>query len=124
LSQGLTGPFGFFQGWFAFRNVAFASWSCFPQAKRPKARIPQIAPNLVVEVPSKGNTKTEITKKLGEYFDAGVRLVWIVVFRKQTVRAYTSRDESVLFQRGDVLDGGAVLQGFTLRLDELFAQDR
>ncbi len=123
----VTGPDGtirIFPGLVRIPDVAFASWGCFPQGKRPKARIPQVAPDLVVEVLSKGNTKSEIAKKLGEYFDAGVRLVWIVDLRKQTVRAYTGRDESVLFKRAEVLDGGAVLPGFTLRLDELFAGDR
>ena len=104
-------------------DVAFASWDCFPDRSGPRLRIPQLAPDLVVEVLSKSNTKPEMAKKLGEYFGAGVQVVWMVDIRKRTVRVHTAVDQSVLFKKGQTLDGGAVLPGFVLRLDELFAND-
>jgi Uma2 family endonuclease len=122
----VTGPDGtirLFPGLVRIPDVAFASWDCFPDRKRPKARIPQVAPDLVVEVLSKGNTKAEMAKKLGEYFGSGVRVVWMVDIRKRTVRVHTAVDESVLITEGQVLDGGVVLPGFVLRLDELFVND-
>ena len=122
----VTGPDGtirLFPGLVRIPDVAFASWLCFPDRKRPRARIPHIAPDLVVEVLSKNNTKPEMAKKLGEYFGAGVRLVWMVDPRKRTVRVYTSLDQPVLITSGQSLDGGAVLPGFALRRDELFARD-
>jgi Uma2 family endonuclease len=122
----VTGEHGtvrLFPGLVRIPDVAFATWACFPDRKRPKARIPHIAPDLVVEVLSRSNTKREMANKLGEYFAAGVRLVWIVDLRKETVRAYTSVDQSVLITRGQTLDGDAVLPGLTLRLDELFVRD-
>ena len=64
-----------------------------------------------------------MAKQLGEYFEAGVRLVWIVDPRKQSVRVYTAVGQSVLIKRGQSLDGGAVLPGFVLRLEELFGDD-
>jgi len=120
---GADGTVRLFPGLVRIPDVAFASWGCFPDRKRPKARIPHIAPDLVVEVLNKNNTKHEMAKKLGEYFQAGVRLVWMVDPRKQTVRAYTAPDQSVLIKIGQSLDGGAVLPGFVLRLDELFVND-
>ncbi len=72
---------------------------------------------------SKGNTKGEIARKLAEYFGAGVRIVWLVDRRKRTVRVHTAIDESVLIKEGQTLDGGVVLPGFALRLDELFVND-
>jgi Uma2 family endonuclease len=120
---GADGTVRLFPGLVRIPDVAFASWSCFPGRKRPKARIPHVAPDLVVEVLSKTNTKAEMTKKLEEYFEAGVRLVWIVDPRREIVRAYTAVDQSVLVKHGQALDGGAVLPGFVLRLDELFVRD-
>jgi Uma2 family endonuclease len=120
---GADGMIRLFPGLVRIPDVAFASWGCFPDRKRPKARIPQLAPDLVVEVLSKGNTKPEMAKKLREYFGAGVRVVWLVDRRKRTVRVHTSIDESVLFKEGQALDGGVVLPGFVLRLDELFVTD-
>jgi Uma2 family endonuclease len=120
---GADGTIRLFPGLVRIPDVAFASWGCFPDRKRPKARIPQLAPDLVVEVLSKGNTKPEMAKKLGEYFGAGVRVVWLVDHRKRTVRVHASIDESVLIKEDQALDGGAVLPGFMLRLDELFVND-
>jgi Uma2 family endonuclease len=117
---GADGTVRLFPGLVRIPDVAFASWGSFPDRKRPKARIRHIALDLVVEVLSTTNTKPEMLKKLREYFEAGVRLVWIVDSRKQTVRVYTALDQSVLITRGQALDGGAVLPGFMLRLDELF----
>ncbi len=120
---GSDGTIRLFPGLVRMPDVAFASWECFPDRKRPKVPIPQLAPDLVVEVLSKSNTKPEMTRKLGEYFAAGVKVVWMVDPRKRTVRVHTAVECSVLFKAGQTLDGGAVLPGFVLRLDELFADD-
>jgi Uma2 family endonuclease len=120
---GSDGTIRLFPGLVRMPDVAFASWGCFPDRKRPKVPIPQLAPDLVVEVLSTSNTKSEMAKKLGEYFGAGVKVVWMVDPRKRMVRVHTAVDQSVLFKEGQTLDGGAVLPGFILRLDELFADD-
>ena len=60
-------------------------------------------------------------RKLGEYFAAGVRLVWMVDPRQRTARVYATVDQSVLIKEGRSLDGGTVLPGFVLPLNELFA---
>jgi Uma2 family endonuclease len=104
-------------------DVAFTSWDRLPNRKRPKQPIPELAPDLVVEVLSKSNTRSEIAKKLGEYFAAGVRLIWIVDPRKRTVRVYTAVDLSVLIKEEESLDGGDILPGFVLPLNKLFADE-
>ena len=122
----VTGPDGtirLFPGLVRIPDVAFASWDCFPGRKRPRIPIPHLAPDLVVEVLSKSNTKGEMNRKLQEYFEAGVRLVWIVDPKKRTVRVHTDADQSVLFAAGQSLDGGTVLPGFVLPLSELFVKD-
>ncbi len=120
---GESGTMRLFQGLVRIPDVAFASWDCFPGRKRPKTPIPLLSPDLVVEVLSKSNTKAEMNRKLGEYFAAGVRLVWLVDPRKRTARVYTAVDRSVLLKEDQSLDGGDVLPGFVLPLSELFAND-
>ena len=120
---GEAGTIRLFPGLVRIPDVAFASWDRFPGRKRPKTPIPHLAPDLVVEVLSKSNTKSEMKQKLEEYFAAGVRLVWMVDPRKRTVRVHTSVQESVLLTAGQALDGGDVLPGFVLPLAELFAND-
>ena len=41
---GEAGTIRLFPGLVRIPDVAFASWKCFPDGKRPKARIPQLAP--------------------------------------------------------------------------------
>ena len=64
-----------------------------------------------------------MNRKLREYSEAGVRLVWIVNPRKRTVRVHTAVDHSVLFSEDQSLEGGAALPGFVLPLNELFVKD-
>jgi Uma2 family endonuclease len=94
------GKLQLFPGLVRIPDVAFAAWDRFHGRKRPKARIPHIAPDLVVEVLSRGNTRAEMERKLREYFEAGVRVVWLVDQRKRTVRVHTAVDRSVLFKAG------------------------
>jgi Uma2 family endonuclease len=117
---GADGAIKLFAGLVRIPDVAFASWDRFPGRKRPRAAIPNLAPDLAVEVLSKGNTAGEMRRKLGEYFAAGVRLVWLVDPRKKAVRVHTAVDQSVLFTGSQSLDGGDVLPGFSLSLKELF----
>ena len=79
-------------------------------------------PDLVVEILSKGNTPKEMKRKLGEYFKAGVRLVWYVDPSKRTVTVYTAVDRSTVLHEDDTLDGGDVLPGFSLSIRDWFAE--
>jgi Uma2 family endonuclease len=72
---------------------------------------------------SKSNTKAEIARKMKEYFAAGTRLAWIVDPKTETVRVHRSPEEFVVLKAGDVLDGGDVLPGFQVPVQELFELD-
>lgn len=101
-------------------DLSFISWERVPNHEVPDEPIPDLAPDLAVEVLSKGNTKREMERKLREYFAAGIVLVWYVDPRERTVRVYTAPDQSLLLREDQSLDGGAVLPGFALPLRELF----
>jgi Uma2 family endonuclease len=103
-------------------DVCFIGWSQFPDGKLPKTPIPAIAPDLAVEILSKGNTEAEMRRKLQDYFAAGVRLVWYIDPRTRTAAAYTSPEQGTMFDENGVLTGGDVLPGFELPLRELFAE--
>ena len=85
--------------------------------------IPDLYPDLAVEVLSESNTPEEMERKLREYFLAGVRLVWMIDPRKRAAEIYTTPDApSGTLDESQALDGGKVLPGFTLPLAELFAR--
>jgi Uma2 family endonuclease len=103
-------------------DVSFVSWDTFPGRRIPKEAVPKLAPDLAIEVLSKGNTKGEMARKVREYFESGVRLVWVVDPKKKTLTQYASvRDKSVLGE-DDTVEGGDVLPGFSLPLADLFAE--
>lgn len=78
------------------------------------------APDLAVEVLSKGNTKAEINNKIALYFAAGSRQVWVVNPKRRTVAAYNSPFDVRILGERDTLEGGDELPGFKLELSELF----
>ncbi len=119
---GADGMLRLFPGLVRIPDVAFASWDAFPDGRLPADPIPDLAPDLAVEVLSRSNTAREMQRKLREYFEAGVKLVWLVNPEPRTVAVYTSPDECAVFSEGQSLDAGAVLPGFVVPLRELFSE--
>jgi Uma2 family endonuclease len=103
-------------------DVTFVSWERLPGRKVPSEPVPLLAPDLVVEVLSEGNTVAEMERKRGEYFNAGVTLVWIVDIVKRTIAAYTTVDQPVIFTENQIIEAPGVLPGFALPLRELFSE--
>jgi Uma2 family endonuclease len=102
-------------------DVSFVAWERLPGRRVPDAPLPDLVPDLAVEVLSEGNTAKEMARKLKDYFFAGVRLVWYVDPHRRTVQVYTAPDQLTQLREGQTLDGGTVLPGFTLPLEQLFA---
>jgi Uma2 family endonuclease len=121
----VTGPDGmirFPENLVRMPDVAYACWDRFPDRELPSEAAPAIVPDLAVEVLSKGNTKGEMSRKLREYFKAGVRLVWFVDPQAKTVTVFTSPTRSKVVPATGTLDGGKVLPGFKLPVASLFAK--
>jgi Uma2 family endonuclease len=103
-------------------DVSFVRWEQFPNRTIPEEPIPDLVPDLAVEVLSKGNTKGEMKLKLREYFLSGSRLVWLVDPRKRIVTVYTAPDASISLSEDQTLDGGEVLPGLSLPVAKVFAR--
>ena len=102
-------------------DVCFISRDRFPGGKISDVPIPSLVPDLAVEILSPGNTPGEMVRKLRDYFNAGVRLVWYIDPRSRTANVYTALDKGQTLTEAGVLDGGEVLPGFQLPLQELFS---
>ncbi|WP_114749697.1 Uma2 family endonuclease [Pleomorphovibrio marinus] len=81
------------------------------------------APDLIVEILSPGNSKTELKHKFELYESKGVREYWIIHAETQDLLIYTlingKYDPSKLFTSGDVVES-KVIKGFVLDLEEFF----
>ncbi len=103
-------------------DVSFLTWEHFPNRELPAEPVPDLVPDFVVEVVSSGNTAAEMERKLQEYFAAGVRLVWYVYPEQRTVHVYTNLHDLRILHEADRLDGGSVLPGFQLPIQQWFAR--
>jgi Uma2 family endonuclease len=103
-------------------DVAFIAWDRLPNRQVPREPIPDLAPDLVVEVLSASNTLGEMARKRQEYFAAGVQLVWFVDPEARTVEVFTAPEQSAILHEEDTLEGGAVFPGFALPLRDFFAE--
>jgi Uma2 family endonuclease len=106
-------------------DATFIPWSAFPNGEPPEDEAYwSVAPGLVVEVLSPGNTSAEIDRKLDELFAAGCKLAWVIDPRAKTAKVYTSAKKFKEIDERGTLDGGKVLPGFKLKLADLFASTK
>jgi Uma2 family endonuclease len=83
------------------------------------------APDIVVEIISPGNNKTELKNKYEVYEESGVREYWIVSPQDKTFLKYTLNENGVyvasqlLPSEGEVTT--PILPGFILNLEDVFA---
>ena len=61
-------------------------------------------------------------RKISEYFEAGVRIVWLIDPASQSAVVYTAVDKCRRLNEDQALKGGKVLPGFSLTLHDLFTR--
>ncbi len=122
LVTGADGTLRLMPGLVRIPDVAFISFQQIPSRTWPAEPIPDLAPDLAVEVLSPSNTPGEMKRKLKDYFLSGVRLVWFIDPQARTGSIYTAPDQERSIAENESLDGGEVLPGYTLPLSQVFAR--
>jgi len=82
---------------------------------------PALAPDLVVEVLSPGDRPGETLAKVGEWLNAGSRLVWVVDPTRRVVHVYRQDGSEALIADRAVLNGEDVVPGFECSLASLLS---
>ncbi len=104
-------------------DVAFIPYARWPKDRPiPDDNAWDVLPDLCVEVVSPTDQAEEAREKVEEYFEAGVRLVWVVYPRLRLVDVFESPGVVRVLRRADELDGGPVLPGFRLKLADFFLE--
>lgn len=83
----------------------------------------RIAPDLVVTINSPNDLARDVERKVKEYLDAGVRLVWVVDPDTRTVRVHRGDGSAAWLRQDDELSGEDVVPGFLCRVRDLFPPD-
>lgn len=107
-------------------TVRGADISFYSEARWPRAQVgdglPPVVPDLVVEVVSPSDRPGEIRRKIDDYLNAGVRMVWVVDPAMRTVLIYRpDAPAPALLGEADVIEGPAELPGFRRPVAEFFA---
>jgi Uma2 family endonuclease len=79
-----------------------------------------LAPDLVLETRSPGDTKREVEEKAARWLQAGVRLVWELDPKTRRLTVYRPGSEPQTLGIDDILSGEEVLPGFSLPIRRLF----
>ncbi|HET8524001.1 MAG TPA: Uma2 family endonuclease [Thermomicrobiales bacterium] len=80
----------------------------------------RVPPDLVVEVVSPHDRASDIAAKVALYLSLGVRAVWVIEPRLQTVTLYEVDHRPRILVSGDTLDGGEIVPDFHVAVADLF----
>jgi Uma2 family endonuclease len=100
-------------------DVSFVAAGRLPGDRAPAGFI-ELAPDLAVEILSPDDRRREVLEKVGEFLDAGTRLVWVLDPEQRSAAVYRSLTDVRRLVEGDILDGEDVLPGFACLLGEIF----
>lgn len=98
-------------------DVAFVARERVPP--RSARGFPALAPDLVVEVLSPDDRPGEVLAKVGDWLQAGTRLVWVVDPERRQARVYREDGSEAVVTEQGTLDGESVLPGFSCSLEAI-----
>lgn len=100
-------------------DVTFIGRDRYPVGKLSVGYLREV-PDLVVEVISTNDSYQDVERKVWEYLDAGVRLLWVVSPEEKTVRVHRGDGSVAWLRRDGELSGEGVVPGFRCRVADLF----
>lgn len=101
-------------------DVAFVSAERWPLDRRPPSEGDwAVVPDLAVEVVSRNDSMDDVIDKVAEYFDHGVRQVWVVLLRVRQVYVYDTLEDMRIVAEPAALETPLV-PGWSLPLATLF----
>lgn len=106
---------------FVSPDVSFIAKGRLQGQKRPPKKFLDGAPDLAIEVLSPSDTVEALHDKIVDYFNNGCRLVWVINPEERVALVYHSAQPDQLLRAEDRLSGEDVVPGFSLPVNELFA---
>lgn len=100
-------------------DVSFISAKRIPPDGEPESKW-KFAPDLAVEIISPNDIYTDVEDKIYEYFEAGVKQVWLISSEHKTVTIYNSPTQISVLIESDELTSEELFPGFKLKLKEIF----
>ena len=101
-------------------DVSFVSSGRLPSKETASAPFLNLVPDLAVEVVSPRDTPRSVLDRVGQYLQAGVRLIWVIDPERRQAVVHRSLSQVREITENGELDGEDVIPGFRCQLAELF----
>jgi len=88
-------------------------------AELPRRGYATLAPDFVAEILSPDDRPGEYLAKVAQWLEAGTRLIWVIDPQRAEARVYRSDGSLTIIGDDALLDGEAVLPGFSCPLTEV-----
>ncbi|KJH71874.1 Uma2 family endonuclease [Aliterella atlantica] len=108
------------EDWVPIPDLTYISYARLPANWKCNEACP-IAPELVVEIISPGQTERQFTDKAKDYFEAGVFRVWIVNPESTSIKVFFADGSSQLYT-GELPITDALLPGLELTVQGFFLE--
>ena len=80
----------------------------------------EVIPDIVAEVKSPSDSRREVNDKARMWHNCGVPLVWAAYPETRTIDVHRADGTITTLREDDILDGGEILPGFTVRVSDVF----
>jgi len=100
-------------------DVTFVRTEKLPGGKSPNT-FGELVPDLAVEVLSPNDSLKEVGRKVGEFLECGVPLVWVVDAERETVTVYRSLSDARQYAAENTITAEPVLPGFACKVSRFF----
>ncbi len=93
-------------------------WDALSQKERDG--FPPLCPDFVLELKSPSDSLSTLQDKMQEYLDNGARLGWLLDPKSRRIYSYRPDQRVEVLEQPKEVNGDPVLEGFVLRLDEVW----
>ena len=97
-------------------DIAFLTFDQIEAGRRGESMVPEF----VIEVISTHDKINRVEKKMNDYYNANVKVVWHVFPEYKKVHVYNGK-KMVMCMEGDTCSADAVIKGFKIDVDDIFA---
>lgn len=102
-------------------DLAFLSYQTWARNRRiPPGDYMPVAPDLAVEIVSPNELTMATVYKVQEYFESGVKQVWLVFSNIEQVYCYSSPTSVRILTKADTLTADPLVAGFRISVADLF----
>lgn len=108
------------EDWVPTPDLSYISYERLPASWKRNEACP-IAPELIIEIISPGQTKRQFADKAKDYFEAGVSRVWIVDSEAINIKVFVANNSSQLYT-GNMPITDSLLPGLKLTVQEIFEE--